>query len=720
MARFQGMLVGIAFITLLASSLAAPSAIGAANSPIAKVVTLIKEMKVQVATDGEEDTVAYDKYKCWCVTTEKEKTDAIAAAEAKLEELAGFLEEAAAKEAELKTEIAGLEEDIAKDKEALASATSMREKENKEFQASEADAKETLALLADAITTLSKVQLLQKPGKAALVQVRKVVNRISPKFPNLMQKDLYDMLGALESVEQKHLGAIFLPRNRAAALEQSWARSLPWLSKTEEDLGKEAKPNDMNGAAAGAKSYNSRSGGILGLLKQMGDNTAKNLADDQREELGALVAFQTLQAAKLAEIKSATEQRDQKELQLSELIDKVAKAKEDQEATSEQLAADKDFLARTMDSCANEDAEYASRQKARGQEIEALSETLVILTGDEARSLFDKTISADSFIQVGAVSQATTARQQKAKSAAMKRILAAAKKSKNWALASLAVQVNLDAFTKVKAAMDKMLAELKAQQKAEYEKGEQCKKDLDETEDKIKEATNTKEDLDQKHTELTNLLETGDADIAAMQTEVSDMEVSLKQAGEQRKANNGLYQQSMSDQRATIAILNMAAARLKKFYAPDLVQIRLHAQAAPPPKPSGQAYEKQSGGVMQMLATIVADAESVESELQLTEQNEQKNYAEFVAVTTESIEATRKAIEQKQEQVAQASGEKSETEESQLANDASLAELNQLLTGIHTDCDWILKYFDLRQTSRKDEMNAIEEAKAILSGANFS
>merc|ERR1719160_2344785 len=97
---------------------------------------------------------------------------------------------------------------------------------------------------------------------------------------------------------------------------------------------------------------------------------------------------------------------------------------------------------------------------------------------------------------------ARAAMQEKAKNKAMQRILSAAKKNKNWALASLAVRVRLDAFTKVKAAMDKMLAELKAQQKAEYEKGEACKKELDETEDKIKEGMNTKEDLDQKHTGL--------------------------------------------------------------------------------------------------------------------------------------------------------------------------------------------------------------------------
>merc|ERR1711924_366900 len=94
-----------------------------------------------------------------------------------------------------------------------------------------------------------------------------------------------------------------------------------------------------------------------------------------------------------------------------------------------------------------------------------------------------------------------------------------------------------------------MLAELQAQQKAEYEKGEQCKKDLD-----------------MKHTELTNELEALAADTEALKKEVADMEVSLKEAGEQRKANNALYQQSVNDQRATIQVLKMAEARLHEFY----------------------------------------------------------------------------------------------------------------------------------------------------------
>jgi len=41
------------------------------------------------------------------------------------------------------------------------------------------------------------------------------------------------------------------------------------------------------------------------------------------------------------------------------------------------------------------------------------------------------------------------------------------------------------------------------------------------------------------------------------------------------------------------------------------------------------------------------------------------------------------------------------------------------LTGIHTDCDFTIKYFDIRQKARKEEMDAIVDAKAILSGADF-
>jgi len=301
------------------------------------------------------------------------------------------------------------------------------------------------------------------------------------------------------------------------------------------------------------------------------------------------------------------------------------------------------------------------------------------------------------------------------------------KRHKSWMLASLAVRVKLDAFGKVKKAMDTMLAELKSQQKAEYAKWETCKKDIDSTEDKIWNGKVEKRDLGEKHKDIENTIKVGDTDIADLKKQVADAEVSLKTAGEQRKADNQLFQTDMADQRATITILNMALTRLKEFYAPKagLLQVRLHSHANPPPKPSGPeavGYAKSgsSGGVMGLLTMIIEDAGRTEDEMHADEQQAQKDYGSYVAATTASIEADREAIAEKEKQVASASSDKSETEESQLANEASLDKLAELLQGIHNQCDFVLKYFDIRQTSRAEEMDAIEEAKAILSGANFA
>merc|ERR1719359_632013 len=180
-----------------------------------------------------------------------------------------------------------------------------------------------------------------------------------------------------------------------------------------------------------------------------------------------------------------------------------------------------------------------------------------------------------------------------------------------------------------------MLAELKTQQKNEYDQFELCKKNIDETEDKIKVEDRTKLDLADKNKDLTNTLATLNDEIKTLKQEVSDQEVGLKQAGIQRKKENQLYQQSIADQRATVTILGMALDRMKKFYTPGaLVQINAHqtpgaAMAPPPPKP--KAYEKSAGagGVLQLLAKIISDAESEEKELEIDENNSQRIYSEF-------------------------------------------------------------------------------------------
>merc|ERR1711920_377505 len=109
-----------------------------------------------------------------------------------------------------------------------------------------------------------------------------------------------DVLGSMQQTNLR----------KGAALEQAGVQFrsttlLPW-QKTEEQIGMEAKPNDLKGYAAGAKSYNSRSGKILGILAEMHDEFSRDLAAAQKAEFEALVAFHQLRAAKLGEIASAS------------------------------------------------------------------------------------------------------------------------------------------------------------------------------------------------------------------------------------------------------------------------------------------------------------------------------------------------------------------------------------------------------------------------------
>jgi len=701
-ALLMNLLAVVAESTLVAKQAEAMSE----NSPIQKVVDLIEEMKAETEKEAAADKAAYDKYMCWCETSEKEKTAAIADAEKRIEAGEAFIAEAKATEGELKTQIEGLEEDLSADKDALATAEEQRAKEAKEYTAAATDMKETIALLTEAVKILSKVQFLQKGQSTrgndeatALLQVRTVVSNLRPKlsgsrFAGVLQKDLFDFLGAFKGEEEG--------RGRSFFLE-------------------EKQPNALEGAAAGAKSYNSRSGAIFGIMDAMKDEFTKELAQATKEETKAAALFSELKESKLAEIAAAESQKDAKEKELAELMKQVSDTDEDIAALNASLDADQKFMIKMTESCKAEDEEYASRVKVRSEEILALGQTIGILTGDNTRSLFDKTIS---FVQLTRSTQRVAARDHMLKRA-LDRMVKVAQRNGNLQLASLAVRVRLDAFTKVKEAMDKMLAELKAQQEEEYKKKELCDKEIDETEDSIKVATGAKGDLAAKHKQLSNTLATTESTITALKEEVQTLEVDLKQAGEQRKAANALYQQSIADQRATVNILHTAMDRLKAFYTPKaaLVQVRQHLQegvAPPPPKPAGYEKSATSGRLFTLLADVIKDAEITEVTLKQTEQEAQKVYADLVADTASSIEAKHEAIAVNEEKAASTKAELSETEESQLANKAELAKLDDLLKGLHLDCDYVIKYFDVRQTARAEEMDSINEAKAILSGADFA
>merc|ERR1719247_2488710 len=112
-------------------------------------------------------------------------------------------------------------------------------------------------------------------------------------------------------------------------------------------------------------------------------------------------AYEDLKAAKEAEIKAGQEQLDTKTQELADTDAKNAEAKQDLEDTRNSLSADQKFLMNLKETCQMTDQEWEARQKSRQEEVQAVSEALAILSGDDAHDTFTSTFNP-SFVQVSA------------------------------------------------------------------------------------------------------------------------------------------------------------------------------------------------------------------------------------------------------------------------------------------------------------------------------
>merc|ERR1712204_19956 len=119
------------------------------------------------------------------------------------------------------------------------------------------------------------------------------------------------------------------------------------------------------------------------------------------------------------------------------------------------------------------------------------------------------------------------------------------------------------------------------------------------------------------------------------------------------------------------------------------------------------------------MGEIINDAKAMEAEAIRSEEDAQKAYEGFVKETNASIEAKSKEIVNKSELKAKAESDLVETKESKEAVMLELEQLSNYNAELHQSCDFIMKNFDIRQTGRDEEIEALKQAKAILSGAKF-
>merc|ERR1719183_3267567 len=212
-------------------------------------------------------------------------------------------------------------------------------------------------------------------------------------------------------------------------------------------------------------------------------------------------------------------------------------------------------------------------------------------------------------------------------------------------------------------------------------------------------------------------------EIETLKAEIVEMQSQLKRAGENRDQENKEFQQTVADQRATAKLLKGALTFLEGFYGKSALVQRGQQQepAGPPPPPGFKSYSnnKASGGVMGMIKQIIDDTKTMEAETIRAEEEGQKAYEDFVTDTNASIEAKSSAIVDKSGLKAKAEADKAEAESALEDVGFQLDHLADKKLELHQSCDFVQKNFDIRQTARDEEIEALKQAKSILSGAKF-
>ena len=139
------------------------------------------------------------------------------------------------------------------------------------------------------------------------------------------------------------------------------------------------------------------------------------------------------------------------------------------------------------------------------------------MTSDEAHDTFSRTFN---FVQVSSQSKA----QQATRDSAAKVLFQAAKTLHSPRLSALASRVRLDAFTKVKAAIDEMIEALLKEKKDEIKHKDFCTDAMNtnEREQELKQRDIDK--LDATLEELTAKLETLTKELATLEAEIAEMQ----------------------------------------------------------------------------------------------------------------------------------------------------------------------------------------------------
>jgi len=705
-------------------------------------VNLLKGMQKEIEAEGAKEKELFEKFMCFCdggaADLLKSANDAKAANKAATSKLEASSSEKAQLEEDIKTHTSDLEAATAD----LESATSIRDKEKAEFDntlATKAAGEDALGRAIPAIEKgMSGASFMQTLGHHAV----KSLKRVLASAQEITGGDRQEILAFLQGKSAGAGAGEIL--GMLKAMKDELSRDIATLKKNEEaavkgfaDM-KSSKEKEIEFADESIESKKERIGQLAVEVVQLKDeieDTAKEAADS--EKFAATLEKQCVEKKK--EWDSRCKARSDELAAIGEAIGIL----NDDDALDVFKKAVPSALVQTDTGSAMGYGYHHHKNMFTGEMV----------------FLQTRVKPAAALQKVQAILAASSS-----KSTGIGLLMFTLKSKLRLAQKATVTQKGAVDFSVIFKMIDDMVAVLKKEAKDDRDQKDFCVAELDKTE-REKEGTDDKlSNIGASIEELTGDLDTISQGIADLIAGIAALDKDVAVATEQRKEEHEDYAVNVQMQEVAIEIVGKAKNRLNKFYNPSaykappkkemsmeeklaaggasalvqteasfdapeasevsLIQVHMHNRVAPPEAPesfSGGEPKKneKSGGVLALMDMMIADLKSAAQEAKFTEKTAQKEYVELMENSQEKRAQDQKTIVDQEGAKAQTEGALTEAKENQALALDEQQNVIKTLEELHGQCDFLLKNFEMRLSAREAEIEGLQNAKAVLAGADL-
>merc|ERR1719261_1333378 len=292
-------------------------------------------------------------------------------------------------------------------------------------------------------------------------------------------------------------------------------------------------------------SYESHSGGILDTFEKLDKKFIDERTTLEKEEMNSQHEFEMLMQDLNAQITQDTKNRDKKAESKAAKLQAKATAEGDLESTIATRDADAKYLKDVTATCQEKASAFASRQKLRAEEIEAIEKAIEIISDASVSGAAEKHLPAlmqkSSFAQLRVDARSSN---QKRAAAFLQR---QAQQSSSRVLAALAARVLEDPFVKVKKMIKDMIVKLTEEAAEEAEHKAWCDDELSTNEQTRKEKTAEAETLHAEIDELEASIAKLTEDMSDLSASIAELDAAMAKATELRTAEKAKNTETVAD-----------------------------------------------------------------------------------------------------------------------------------------------------------------------------